>query len=173
MSIVFDVPADFDTLRAAVARVLKGWLLSNVYRYDEAIPGWCAWDILDARTMAKLGTISLRRLGDIMTRLTIPANRDLANVVVPALQAMGVGFAPRRQLVPLKGAEPSARTRPYGPTEKTRELAETIRRLKEQHPTWSQARVATELCLPVETIRNAYRAMAWTWPRADRVRRNR
>lgn len=63
--------------------------------------------------------------------------------------------------------------RPYGPTERTRELAETIRQLKEQHPTWSQARVAMELDVPVETIRNAYRLMGWKWQRADRVRRER
>lgn len=62
--------------------------------------------------------------------------------------------------------------KPYGPTEKTRELAETIRQMKEQHPTWSQSRVATELGLPIETIRNAYRLMGWKWERADRVRLN-
>ncbi len=62
-------------------------------------------------------------------------------------------------------------SKPYGPTEKIIERAEQIRALKEKNPTWSQEQVARWLDIPVATIRYVYRAMGWTWERADRVRR--
>lgn len=69
----------------------------------------------------------------------------------------------------------SARKR--GPTIKTQERAKVFRRLKDKHPNWSQAKVALEANLDEgvdyyteDCVRNAYRAMGWTWERADRVR---
>lgn len=65
----------------------------------------------------------------------------------------------------------------FSPTEKTKIRAEVFRRIKEQHPSWSYHRVAlmgSEILgeyVTSESVRNAYRAMGWAWPRGDRVRR--
>lgn len=70
----------------------------------------------------------------------------------------------------------SASTTHRGPTEKTRIRATVFRRIKEAHPNWNVERVAMEAAkelgesVSAETVRNAYRAMGWTWQRADRVR---
>jgi hypothetical protein len=63
-----------------------------------------------------------------------------------------------------------------GPTLKTQERAALYKKLKDQHPEWSQAklameanRVAKEDVHSVYTVRNAYRAMGWKWERGDRV----
>ncbi len=66
--------------------------------------------------------------------------------------------------------------REAGPTTRTRERFEVFRRLKAEHPTWSQDRVAREACEELgevvfaETVRNTYRLMGEKWPRGDRVR---
>jgi len=72
-----------------------------------------------------------------------------------------------------------------GPNIKTQERAMVFRRLKEEHPEWTQERVAMEACEELrenvtgETVRRAYRLMRraypdqadeWTWERADRIR---
>ncbi len=62
------------------------------------------------------------------------------------------------------------------PTQNTKTRAEAIKRIKDAHLNWNTDRVATEASrelhevVTAETVRNAYRAMGWTWPRADRVR---
>lgn len=73
-----------------------------------------------------------------------------------------------------------------GPTITTQERAMVFRRLKEEHPEWTQKRVAMKACEELEvenltgdSVRNAYRLMRraypdqadeWTWERADRIR---
>lgn len=63
-----------------------------------------------------------------------------------------------------------------GPTVKTQIRGEVFRRLKQAHPEWSQAAVAIEASEELEenvtadTVRNTYRALGWTWERADRIR---
>jgi hypothetical protein len=62
------------------------------------------------------------------------------------------------------------------PNSRTQLRFEVFRKLKEQHPTWSQARVAMEACqdlgevVTADTVRNSYRSMKVKWPRSDRVR---
>jgi hypothetical protein len=100
MSLVFSVPYDFDSVRAAIAEVVRAMRWSHVYRCDDLIPGWCEWDLLDPLTHKKAGTIHLRKLGDGV-RLSVPAVRDIANVLVPMLQNLGIPVRPREQLLAL------------------------------------------------------------------------
>lgn len=64
----------------------------------------------------------------------------------------------------------------HGPTVKTQIRAKVFKQLKDEHPEWSQAKVAIEACdklgeyVTADTVRNAYRAMGWEWKRADRIR---
>jgi hypothetical protein len=64
----------------------------------------------------------------------------------------------------------------HGPTVKTQIRAKAFKQLKDEHPEWSQAKVAIEACdklgeyVTADTVRNAYRAMGWEWKRADRIR---
>lgn len=69
--------------------------------------------------------------------------------------------------------ESRARERNYGPTEKVRELAEAVKKLKDADPTRSMMDIAMELATTPDAIRHAYRSMRWKWERADRVRINR
>lgn len=70
----------------------------------------------------------------------------------------------------------SQRSSKSKPTEKTKIRAEVFRRIKSKHRTWSQSKVAMEAVAELgesvsgESVRNAYRAMKWTWQRGDRVR---
>jgi hypothetical protein len=63
-----------------------------------------------------------------------------------------------------------------GPTLKTIERAEIIKKIKDGHPSWSQHRVAMEASnelgyvINTDTVRNDYEAMGWKWERADRAR---
>lgn len=77
--------------------------------------------------------------------------------------------------------EPTAGKRERGPTARTIDRAAYFKKLKDQHPEWSQARVAIEASRPVEegglgevvtadSVRNAYRSMGLKWERADRIR---
>lgn len=65
---------------------------------------------------------------------------------------------------------------PRGPTIKTRERAQVIRKLKDQHPQWTQYKVAQEASkelreiITADAVRYAYRVMGWKWGRADRMR---
>ena len=61
--------------------------------------------------------------------------------------------------------------------EKTYARAELIKKIKDKHPGWSQSRVASEFnkmhydndsFITKTEVQNAYRAMGWTWKRADR-----
>lgn len=62
------------------------------------------------------------------------------------------------------------------PTARTQIRGEVFKRLKTEHPEWSQAKVAVEATedlgeqATVDTVRNTYRAMGWKWERADRIR---
>lgn len=63
------------------------------------------------------------------------------------------------------------------PTEKTRLRAEVFKRLKDAHPEWGYDVVAQRAndelktdSITADTVRNAYKAMGWTWERADRIR---
>ncbi len=62
------------------------------------------------------------------------------------------------------------------PTVRTQTRFEVMKRLKDQHPDWSQDKVAAEAGEELgevifgETVRNTYRSMGVDWPRADRVR---
>jgi len=63
------------------------------------------------------------------------------------------------------------------PTEKTRLRAEVFKRLKDAHPEWGYDVVAQRANdelktenITADTVRNAYKAMGWTWERADRIR---
>ncbi len=66
--------------------------------------------------------------------------------------------------------------RQRGTTRRTQDRALSFRKLKDEHPTWSLAKVAMEAgridgCDYTEdTVRNAYRSMGWKWERSDRVR---
>jgi hypothetical protein len=63
-----------------------------------------------------------------------------------------------------------------GPTTRTQVRGEVFKRIKDEHPTWSQSRVAQEACKDLgevvtdNTVRNTYRLLGWTWERGDRVR---
>lgn len=72
-----------------------------------------------------------------------------------------------------------AQLKQRGPTDKTQIRAEIFRRIKEQHPDWGYNTVAVAAMrlypelgdsVTVETVRNAYKAMGWTWDRGDRAR---
>lgn len=70
----------------------------------------------------------------------------------------------------------AAKRKKRGPTTRTEIRAKVFRRLKEEHPEWSQAKVAQESFkelgeyVTADTVRNTYRLMGWTWERADRIR---
>lgn len=74
---------------------------------------------------------------------------------------------------------PAANTREAGPTLNIEQRFKVFQRLKNQHPTWTQERVAREAfedlnqVLDAQAVRNAYRAMGAQWPKADRVRSKR
>ena len=106
MSLVFSIPCDFDSVRVAIAEVVRQCRWSHVYRCDELIPGWCEWAVLDPLSQERKGTIRLRKLGDGV-RLSVPAVRDIANVLLPMLQSLGIPFRPREQLLPLGRHETS------------------------------------------------------------------
>ena len=63
-----------------------------------------------------------------------------------------------------------------GPTVRTQIRGEVFKELKDQHPEWSQTKVAMKAGaelgedVTADTVRNTYRAMGWKWERADRVR---
>ena len=64
-----------------------------------------------------------------------------------------------------------------GPNRKTIERAEVFKKIKDNHPEWSQYKVAMEARselddqhINADTVRNAYRVMGWEWERADRIR---
>jgi hypothetical protein len=67
-------------------------------------------------------------------------------------------------------------TRERGPSPKTEVRGEVFRRLKKEHPQWSYDVLAIRASRELEetvtgdTVKNVYRAMGWTWERADRVR---
>ena len=73
-------------------------------------------------------------------------------------------------------AEDTKSKRHGGPTARTQERACVFKRLKDENPTWSQARLAMEArpeleeVVTADTVRNTYRAMGWKWERADRIR---
>lgn len=113
MSLVFSVPCDFDSVRVAVDQVVRQMRWSHIYRYDELIPGWCEWAILDPLTQEEKGTIHLRQLGEEV-RLSIPTVRDIVDPLVPMLQSLGVPIRPREQLLSLDRRETSARRRAHG-----------------------------------------------------------
>jgi hypothetical protein len=59
---------------------------------------------------------------------------------------------------------------------KTTLLANTFKQMKDDHPDWTQAKVAMEagdklnVSITPESVRNAYRAMHWKWLRGGRSR---
>lgn len=63
-----------------------------------------------------------------------------------------------------------------GPTETTQIRGQVFKRLKDEHPKWTQTKVAVEAqeilheSVTADTVRNTYRAMGWEWERGDRVR---
>mgnify|MGYP005857041221 CR=1 FL=1 len=132
MVMVFFVPCDFDSVQAAVAEVVRQMRWSHTFRYDELIPGWCEWDILDPLTQEEKGTIHLRKLGEGV-RLSIPAVRDIANILVPMLQSLGIPIRPRKQLLPLGGSQGQAsqNTRTHGTQGGTLDRAAEARSLIE------------------------------------------
>lgn len=80
---------------------------------------------------------------------------------------------------PPEPAQPRPKTNERGPTVKTRLRAEVFRDIKDKHRHWGYHAVADEAMrahrelgdgITGETVRNAYKAMGWTWERADRVR---
>lgn len=110
------------------------------------------------------------KLREAVTTVKVQRSTRPAQQVPAAVPEGEQAVTPAPEQTRASEPKPVVPAKPYGPTEKTIELAESIKELKDQHPTWSQSRVATELCLPIETIRNAYRLMGWKWERADRVR---
>lgn len=64
-----------------------------------------------------------------------------------------------------------------GPTLKTQERAKLYKSLKDKHPTGSYAKIAMKANYQEsvdyhtsDTVRNAFRAMGWTWERSNRIR---
>ncbi len=63
-----------------------------------------------------------------------------------------------------------------GPTYRTRVRFDVMKRIKDQHPDWSQDKVGTEAGIELgefisgEAVRNTFRSMGAEWVRADRVR---
>jgi len=72
--------------------------------------------------------------------------------------------------------DPHKETEPLGPNYRTKLRGDVFRKLKTDHPTWSQVKVADEACeelgedVTQDTVRNTYRAMGWKWERGDRIR---
>ena len=132
MAMVFFVPYDFGSVQAAIAKVVRQMRWSHTFRYDELIPGGCEWCVLDPLTQEEKGTIHLRKLGEGV-RLSIPAVRDIANVLVPGLQSLGVPIQPRKQLLPLGGSQGQAsqNTRAHGTQGGTLDRAAEARSLIE------------------------------------------
>ena len=64
----------------------------------------------------------------------------------------------------------------YGSTIRTQKRYEVFSKLKKEHPTWSQAKVAQEAYKELgefvtdNTVRNTYRLMRKKWDRGDCVR---
>lgn len=89
---------------------------------------------------------------------------------------------------PPEGERVKSETRNYqerGPSAETKRRAEMFKAIKDEHPDWSYAQVAREATrtararaglgekpptYKAEDVRNAYRAMGWTWEPARRVR---
>lgn len=108
MDLVFDIPCDYTTVQAAVAVAIRDLRWSHIYRYDDLIPGWCEWDILDPKTV-----IRLRKMGKGV-RLSIPP--EIANILVPMLRTAGVPIR-REQLLSLGKSEkgsPASRRKQHG-----------------------------------------------------------
>ncbi len=80
------------------------------------------------------------------------------------------------QPVPETAAHVAPAARESGPTLRTQMRFKVFKRLKDDHPTWSQSRVTQEAIpelgeiVDAETVRNTYRAMGVDWERGDRVR---
>ena len=76
----------------------------------------------------------------------------------------------------LADAPPESVPAESGPTLRTQIRGEVFKKLKDQHPEWSQAKVAMEAYeelgeeVTADTVRNTYRALGWKWERADRIR---
>ena len=109
--------------------------------------------------------------------------------VVSGVQGIAVYLTPQGQLVKpdrynclldwLRSLETPIKeraSREGGPTARTQMRAEVFRRLKKEHPRWSQVTVAMKAqgeldeIVSADTVRNTYRAMEWEWERADRIR---
>lgn len=106
------------------------------------------------------------------TRVEVTLIHEMfANLVLPIFD----GFCQRVDDTTMS-TEEGAGKRQGGPTARTEERAGVFKRLKDENPTWSQARVAMEAyeelgeVVTGDTVRNAYRAMGWKWVRADRIR---
>lgn len=66
--------------------------------------------------------------------------------------------------------EPTTKTRQSGPSAKVEERARVFSQLAAEHPDWTQLQVAMaarelleEPHIDANTVRNAYRAMGWSW----------
>jgi hypothetical protein len=88
-----------------------------------------------------------------------------------------IEFAREIERVAQSRTKASSSDHTRGPTVKTQERAKLFRRLKDQHPGWSQAKVALEANrelggdnFTADTVRYVYDQMGWDWERADRVR---
>ena len=113
--------------------------------------------------------------------VTHPAIERSANThsEEPEMEAARCGLveATRTGLPPVPDDGRKIGKRESGVTIKTQERAQQYKKLKSEHPDWSQAKLAMELNLrdnvdyhTETTVRTAYRAMGWEWERADRVR---
>jgi hypothetical protein len=130
------------------------------YSFGEPMLLWLAWYILE-----KVG--GRRRADEWLERVTAGTtemNESFKEVLAP----VAFGSGPERS-----EGNPS---REGGPTAKTQARADVFKRLKDEHPDWTQLHVATKACEELEesvtedTVRNTYRAMGWKWKRGDRIR---
>ena len=131
--------------------------------------------------------LTQEKIGECRARLVLPkpgavalTDEDTYHALVWSEAELRIGECWRELLAAWNehsvGSSEAATVKKRGPTAKTLARAEVFKRLKDTYPHWGLDTVAMkaseELSESVtgDTVRNAYRAMGWTWERADRVR---
>jgi hypothetical protein len=186
---------DFDALDNAIMRHVPGRMRQVEIQREQITPTFVRYQYMPTSYpyIKDGGIIEIRKVGNgielFFSVLPFPrrasddmrqAIREARDLIVDRLfhflREDGV-WPTLSEPTPTQEAESGASEK-RGPTYKTKMRAEVFKRIKYEHPGWSQAKVALEAMeqeswlgeISGETVRNAYRAMGWDWERANRVR---
>ena len=173
------LPAEISREPDGRLRIRMAVSMATLAGFSSKIPDAIVWEIVGPR-MAN-------------PRISLSCNRALIDVFLrPALSVLaqlhrGVKDLVARYLAnisALQSGEIERTAKPYyrregGPTVNTETRADVFKKLKDEHPDWTQLQVAMEASKVIakelgeelgeeftaDTVRNAYRAMGWKWPK--------